>query len=59
MIKAKAYEVRLRDIPGGKEYIFTAKDTSRFGNEEPVEKTITVYVLAEDGKAPVFTKVAR
>lgn len=59
MIKAKADEVRLRDIPGGKEYIFTAKDTSRFGNEEPVEKTITVYVLAEDGKAPVFTKVAR
>ena len=59
MIHAKAEEVCSRNVPGGKEYFFTAKDTSRFGDEEPVEKIIKVYVLVEEGKAPVFTKVVR
>ena len=59
MMHAKAEEVCSRNVPGGKEYFFTAKDTSRFGDEEPVEKIIKVYVLVEEGKAPVFTKVVR
>ena len=50
MIQAKAAEVAERDVPGGKEYLFTAQD--RGG-------TIKVYVLAEDGKDPVFTQVLR
>ena len=50
MIRAKATEVAERAVSGGKEYIFTAQD--RGGS-------IQVYVLAEDGKDPVFTQVLR
>ena len=50
MIRAKASEVAERDVPGGKEYLFSAND--RGG-------TIKVLVLAEEGKDPVFTQVLR
>ncbi len=50
MIQAKAEEITERVVPGGVEYIFKAKDRM---------STIEVYVLAEDGKAPVFTQVCR
>ena len=50
MIRAKAAEVAERAVSGGKEYLFTAQD--RGGS-------IKVYVLAEDGKDPVFTQVLR
>ncbi|MBP5336148.1 MAG: NAD(P)H-dependent oxidoreductase [Bacteroidales bacterium] len=50
MIRAKAAEVAERDVPGGKEYLFSAEE--RGG-------TIKVLVLAEEGKDPVFTQVLR
>ena len=50
MIRAKASEVAERAVSGGKEYLFSAQE--RGG-------TIKVYVLAEDGKDPVFTQVLR
>ena len=50
MIQAKAAEVSSRNIPGGTEYLFTANER---------QGTIKVYVLAEDGKDPVFTQVCR
>ena len=51
MIRAKAAEVAERVVPGGKEYIFSAVESSG--------GTIRVCVLAEDGKDPVFTQVLR
>ena len=50
MIRATASEVAERAVSGGKEYLFSAQE--RGG-------TIKVYVLAEDGKDPVFTQVLR
>ena len=50
MIRAKASEVAERTVSGGKEYLFSAQE--RGG-------TIKVFVLAEDGKDPVFTQVLR
>lgn len=50
MIRAKAAEVAERTVSGGKEYLFSANDG---------RGTIKVYVLAEDGKDPVFTQVLR
>lgn len=60
MISAKATEVASRTVPGGMEYIFTAQDTPRgpVAEDAPVH-FIKVCVLAEDGKAPVFTQVLR
>ncbi len=60
MISAKAETVASRAIPGGMEYLFTAKDTPREGMpDEMAGRSIKVYVLVEDGKAPVFTQVLR
>lgn len=50
MIQAKADMVSYRTVLTGTEYLFTAKER---------ENTIKVYVLAEEGKAPVFTQVCR
>ncbi len=46
MIRAKAEEMASRPVPGGMEYVFTADG-------------MKVYVLAAEGQAPVFTRVAR
>lgn len=59
MINAKAEEVSCRPVPGGHEYIFTARDLPRDPGFTGQMPTIKVYVLAEDGKEPVFTQVCR
>jgi flavodoxin len=61
MLNAKAEEVAARSVPGGTEYIFTAKDQPRQKADAPLPPagTLKIYVLAEDGKAPVFTQVIR
>ena len=63
MIRAKAEEVASRAVPGGMEYIFTAKDLpmgpAPDAEVEAPARFIKVYVLAEDGKEPVFTQVLR
>ena len=61
MLNAKAEEVAARSVPGGTEYIFTARDQrpQKADASLPPAGTLKVYVLAEDGKAPVFTLVIR
>ena len=59
MINAVAEEVASRNVPGGIEYLFTARDIPRDGNQAVPAGTIKVYVLAEEGQAPVFTQVIR
>lgn len=65
MIRAKAEEVASRPVPGGTEYLFTARNLPAdipgrdAPQDRPVSRTIKVYVLAEDGRAPVFTQVVR
>lgn len=72
MLNARAEEVASRSVPGGIEYMFTAKDQPReirpgprsgkaSGSSAPLPPAglLTVYVLVEDGKAPVFTQVVR
>lgn len=59
MIHAAATEVACRAVPGGTEYLFTAKDLPRDPAMEIPDHFIKVYVLAEDGKDPVFTQVLR
>ena len=59
MIHAAATEVSSRAVPGGTEYLFTAKDLPRDPAMEMPDHFIKVYVLAEDGKEPVFTQVLR
>ena len=65
MISAKAAEVASRAVPGGMEYLFTAKDAPMGPGPGPAvegeapARFIKVYVLAEDGKEPVFTQVLR
>lgn len=59
MLNAKAEEAASRSVPGGTEYLFTAKDLQRQGSGTADARSIKVYVLAEDGKAPVFTQVIR
>ena len=64
MIHAQAETVASRKVPGGVEYCFTARDLPRDdGRFKPGEaimlRTMTVYVLAEEEKAPVFTQVVR
>lgn len=54
MLNAKAANVASRPVTGGTEYLFEANDLSA-----PEAHTIKVYVLAEEGKAPVFTQVLR
>ena len=64
MLHAEAVEVASRTVPEGTEYLFTAKDLPR--EDMPADfapeanpKPIKVYVLAEEGKAPVFTQIVR
>ena len=52
MISATAEQVSSREVPGGMEYLFVARNKTGEG-------TIKVYVLAETGKDPVFTQVLR
>ena len=59
MIHAKAEDVSSRPVSGGTEYLFTARDLPRDPAMEMPTSTMKVYVLAEDGKAPVFTQVVR
>ena len=59
MIRAKATEVSSRAVPNGTEYLFVAKDVPMNPDMEIPEHFIKVYVLAEDGKEPVFTQVLR
>ena len=63
MIHAKAEEVSSRVVPGGVEYLFTARDIPREGSPAPAgdapARTMKVYVLVEDGQPPVFTQVVR
>ena len=59
MIRAKATEVCSRNIPGGVEYLFAAKDVPMNPDMEMPDHFIKVYVLAEEGKDPVFTQVLR
>ena len=62
MINASAVSATSRPVPGGVEYIFTAKDKPREGMTPPPGMTpqeMKVYVLAEEGKAPEFTQVVR
>ena len=62
MLSAKAAEVASRAVPGGTEYLFTAQDPPRGPMpvaEDAPARFIKVYVLAEDGKEPVFTQVLR
>ena len=59
MIHAAATEVASRAVPCGTEYLFTAKDLPRDPAMEIPDHFIKVYVLAEEGKDPVFTQVLR
>ena len=59
MLNAKASEVALRDIPNGKEYLFTAVNTPRPDGPQMPASEIKVYVTVQDGQEPVFTKVVR
>ena len=60
MINAKAETVAQRAIPGGTEYLFTAKDTPRGGGQQmPPAGSMKVYVTVLDGQAPEFTQVVR
>ena len=59
MLHAKAENVASRTTPWGTEYIFEARDLAGFPGQDAPGRTIKVYVLAEDGQAPVFTQVLR
>jgi flavodoxin len=60
MMHAKATEVALRDIPEGKEYLFTAVDLPREDRDDlPPAGEMKVYVTVAEGQTPVFTKVIR
>ena len=59
MISAKASEVASRPVPGGQEYLFTAVDQPRDPQFQGEPRAMKVYVLVEEGKAPVFTQVCR
>ena len=60
MLDAKASAVAVRNTPWGVEYQFAALPNVREGRPDmPPAVEMTVYVLAEEGKAPVFTRVVR
>ena len=59
MIQAKAVDVAARTTPCGTEYKFTAENLPREGVPQFSPSQMTVYVLAQEGKAPVFTQVVR
>ena len=57
MIHAKAETVAQRTIPGGAEYLFTAKDLG--AQQMPTAGSMKVYVTVLDGQVPEFTQVVR
>ena len=59
MIQAKPAAVASRTVPGGTEYLFTALSQPIPGSAASSLPQMKVYVLAENGKAPVFTRVVR
>jgi flavodoxin len=60
MIHAKAKTVATRTVPEGTEYLFVAEDLPREGDANmPPAGEMKVYVLVEEGKTPVFTRVVR
>ena len=60
MMHAKATQVALRNIPEGKEYLFTAVDLPREErNDMPPAGEMKVYVTVAEDQIPVFTKVIR
>lgn len=60
MLNAKAATVASRAAENGTEYLFTATPLPREDRPDfPPMGDITVFVLAEDGQAPVFTHVIR
>lgn len=60
MLDAKASAVAVRNTPWGVEYQFAALPNVREGRPDmPPAVEMTVYVLVEEGKAPVFTRVVR
>ena len=60
MLDAKASAVAVRNTPWGVEYQFTALPSVREGRPDmPPAVEMTVYMLVEEGKAPVFTRVVR
>lgn len=59
MINASAATVSSRPVPEGTEYRFTAIDRPRESSAQQAQREITVYVLASEGEAPVFTRVVR
>lgn len=60
MIDAKASAVAVRNTPWGVEYQFAALPVVREVKADmPPAVEMTVYVLVEEGKAPVFTRVVR
>ena len=55
-----ATSVASREVPDGVEYLFTAMPQPREDNPQmPPATEMKVYVLVEDGQAPVFTQVLR
>ena len=60
MLDAKAETVASRPAENGIEYLFTAEQLPREGAPDmPPMPDVKVYVLAEEGQAPVFTQVVR
>ena len=60
MLDASASAVAIRNTPWGVEYRFTALPNMSEGRPDmPPAVEMTVYVLVEEGKAPVFTRVVR
>lgn len=60
MMHAQAKKVAARTVPAGTEYLFTAADMPREGDSKmPPAGEMKVYVLVEEGEAPVFTRVVR
>lgn len=60
MLHAKAVTVASRAIPNGIEYLFTAENLPLEDRPDmPATGNVQVYVIVEDGTAPVFTNVIR
>jgi flavodoxin len=61
MLHCKAVTTASREVPDGTEYLFVAEDLPREGApaDMPPSGPIKVYVLVEEGQAPVFTQVLR
>jgi flavodoxin len=60
MLDAYASAAAVRNTPWGVEYQFAALPNVREGRPDmPPATEMTVYVLAEEGKSPVFTRVVR